>query len=96
MVMEKIENALDEKVRPILQADGGDVEVVSFAGGVLKLRSLGRCGSCPSALFEIEQIVTAAMRIDVPDVRSVILVTGVSNELLEAARSLMGVKQKQI
>jgi Fe-S cluster biogenesis protein NfuA len=94
--MEKIEKALDEKVRLVLSADGGNVEALSFAGGVLKVRSLGRCGGCPAAVFEIEELVMAAMRTDVPEVSSVIVVTGVSGELLDAARSLMGSKQREL
>lgn len=95
-VMEKIEKTLDEKVRPILSADGGNVDVASFDGGVLKVKSLGRCGSCPSAAFEIEHIVMEAMRTDVPQVHSVVLITGVSGELLEAARSLMGARKGKL
>ncbi|MDR2245794.1 MAG: NifU family protein [Treponema sp.] len=95
-LMEKIERVLDEKVRPVLFADGGNVEALSFAGGVLKVRSLGRCGGCPAAVFEIEEMVMAAMRTDVPEVSSVIVVTGVSGELLDAARSLMRSKQRKL
>jgi Fe-S cluster biogenesis protein NfuA len=95
-LMEKIETVLDEKVRPVLRADGGNVEALSFSGGVLKVRSLGRCGACPSAVFEIEDLVMAAMGTDVPEVSSVIVVTGVSGELMDAARSLMGSRRREL
>jgi Fe-S cluster biogenesis protein NfuA len=88
--LDRIERALDEKVRPVLRADGGNVEVVSFEGGALKVRSVGKCAGCPSAAFEIEELITAELRGAIPEARSVVVVTGVSGELLEAARSLMG------
>jgi Fe-S cluster biogenesis protein NfuA len=88
--LDRIERALDEKVRPLLRADGGNAEVVSFEGGALKVRSVGKCAGCPSAAFEIEELVAAGLRDDVPEVRSVVVVTGVSGDLLDAARSLMG------
>jgi Fe-S cluster biogenesis protein NfuA len=86
---ERIERALDEKVRPALRADGGGVEVVSFEEGALTVKFLGKCAGCPSAAFEIEELVAAGLRDDVPEVRSVAAASGVSGELLEAARSLL-------
>lgn len=43
---EKIEKAL-EMIRPALQADGGDVELVDVIDGVVKVRLKGACGGCP-------------------------------------------------
>lgn len=86
----RIEKILDEKIRPALARDNGGVETLSFAGGVLKVKTQGRCGSCPSAAFEIEQMIMAELRTAIPGVDSVVVVSGVSGELLEAARALMG------
>ena len=89
-ILDKVETILDEKIRPVLRGDGGNIAVKSFEGGVLKVRSLGKCAACPSATFEIEQMVMTEMRASVPQVCSVIVVTEVSDELLETARALMG------
>lgn len=89
-ILDKIETILDEKIRPVLRGDGGNIAVQSFEDGVLKVKSLGKCAACPSAAFEIEQMVMAETRAAVPQVRFVIVVTGVSDELLETARALMG------
>jgi Fe-S cluster biogenesis protein NfuA len=53
---EKIEKAL-EKIRPMLQADGGDLEFVSFdkKKGVLEVRLLGMCSHCPMAHFTLKE-----------------------------------------
>lgn len=47
--MMKLEEILDRTIRPGLQADGGDIEVLEFENNVLTVRYEGACGSCPSA-----------------------------------------------
>ncbi len=47
--LEAIEAVLDERIRPALQADGGDVLVAGLEENVLKIRYQGACGSCPSS-----------------------------------------------
>lgn len=41
---------LDEQIRPALMADGGDIEIESLEGNLLKIHYFGACGSCPSSL----------------------------------------------
>ena len=57
----KIEEILDRTVRPGLQADGGDLEVVSFKDNKIEISYQGACGGCPSSymdtLFAIENIL---------------------------------------
>lgn len=59
--IEKIEKILDKKIRPALQGDGGDLDIVGFKNNVLKIEYSGACSSCPSAtmgtLEGIEQIL---------------------------------------
>lgn len=47
--MAKISAILDQTVRPALQMDGGDLELVSLEGNTLRLNYQGACGSCPSS-----------------------------------------------
>ncbi len=49
---DKVEAAL-AKVRPNLQADGGDVELVEVKDGVVKVRLVGACGGCPMATMTL-------------------------------------------
>lgn len=44
-----IEEILDRTIRPGLQADGGDLEVIELAGNILTIKYQGACGSCPSS-----------------------------------------------
>ena len=48
--LEAICNLLDERIRPSLKADGGDLHVVGLAGNFLSIHYQGACGSCPSAI----------------------------------------------
>ncbi len=47
--IEKIEAILDQTIRPALQADGGDIQVISLEDNVLTVNYQGACGSCPSS-----------------------------------------------
>ena len=51
---EKVEAAL-AKVRPSLQADGGDVELVDVKDGVVSVKLTGACGGCPMATLTLQQ-----------------------------------------
>lgn len=68
----KVEEALDE-VRPYLQADGGDVELVDIddVAKSVKVRLVGACGGCPSAGMTLKAGVESAIRKYAPEVRSV-------------------------
>ncbi|MBW7898633.1 Fe/S biogenesis protein NfuA [Candidatus Brocadiaceae bacterium B188] len=67
---EKIEEAL-QNIRPALQADGGDIELVDFEDGVVKVRLRGACGSCPSALMTLKYGVEERLKEEIPEVKSV-------------------------
>lgn len=60
-----------EKVRPALQADGGDVEFVAMEGDVVKVRLKGACGSCPMATMTLKNGIEVAIRKEVPGVSRV-------------------------
>ncbi len=67
---EKIEQAL-AKVRPYLQADGGDVEFVDFVDGIVKVRLRGACSGCPGAVMTLKMGVERVIRESVPDIKGV-------------------------
>ena len=69
---EKVEKALD-KVRPMLQADGGNVELVDVsADGVVKLKLTGTCGCCPMSQMTLKMGVERILKQEVPEVKEVI------------------------
>jgi Fe-S cluster biogenesis protein NfuA len=63
----EIEKALDT-IRPALQADGGDIELVGVENGVVKVRLRGACGSCPMATMTLKQGVEVRLKQMVPGV----------------------------
>ncbi|MBN1823056.1 MAG: NifU family protein [Endomicrobiales bacterium] len=68
---EKVEKAL-EKVRPHLQADGGDVELVDVTeDGTVKLRLKGACGSCPMAAMTLQHGVSRILKQEVPEIKKI-------------------------
>ncbi len=66
----KVKEALN-LIRPRLQADGGDVEFVSAADGVVKVRLTGACGGCPMATMTLKAGIERFLKDRVPDVTSV-------------------------
>lgn len=60
--IKRINEILDHTIRPGLQADGGDVEVLSYIGNELSIRYQGACGSCPSSLMGTLQALTHILR----------------------------------
>jgi len=68
---EKVEEALKE-IRPMLQADGGDVELVDVQDGVVKVRLRGACMGCPMATMTLQQGIKRILMEKVPEVKDVI------------------------
>jgi Fe/S biogenesis protein NfuA len=83
------EAALDSSVRPLLAQHGGDIAVASLEGGILRVKMLGGCAGCPSAEAEIEALAADAVKQAVPEIKAVRVETGVSDELLDAARQIL-------
>lgn len=60
------------EIRPSLQADGGDVELVDVsADGVVKVKLTGHCGSCPFALMTLKGGIERILKQEVPEVKEV-------------------------
>ena len=71
---EKVEAAL-KKIRPFLQRDGGDVELVEVTeDGEVRVRLTGACGGCPMATMTLKHGVERAIREDIPEIKSVVAV----------------------
>lgn len=60
-----------KSIRPALQADGGDVELVDVVGGVVKVRLKGACKSCPMATVTLKHGIEATLKERIPAVERV-------------------------
>jgi len=67
---EKVREALD-KIRPMLQADGGDVELVDVEGGVVKVRLQGACAGCPMSQMTLKNGIEKILKKEIPEITSV-------------------------
>ncbi|MBD3246866.1 MAG: NifU family protein [Candidatus Omnitrophica bacterium] len=68
---EKVEQVL-EKLRPRLQADGGDIELVDVSSdGVVEVRLTGACGSCPMSTYTLKLGVEQQLKAEIPEVKEV-------------------------
>lgn len=69
---ELIVKSLD-KIRPILQRDGGDVELVDVSeDGVVSVKMQGACGNCPGAMMTIKMIIEEKLKEEVPGIKKVV------------------------
>ena len=71
MLKEKVSEVL-EKIRPLLQRDGGDVELVEVQeDGVVKVKLVGACSGCPMSTMTLKNAIEATIKKEVPDVKTV-------------------------
>ena len=68
---EKVQAAI-EKIRPMLKADGGDVELVDVSDdGIVQVRLQGACSGCPMSQMTLKNGIERVIKQDVPEVKSV-------------------------
>ncbi|MFA4948184.1 MAG: NifU family protein [Candidatus Krumholzibacteriia bacterium] len=67
---EKVEEILNQ-IRPSLQADGGDVELVDVVDGIVKLRLKGACAGCPMSQMTLAFGIERVLKEKVPEVKKV-------------------------
>jgi Fe-S cluster biogenesis protein NfuA len=67
---EEIEKAL-EKIKPYLQADGGDVELIDVKDGIVTVKLRGACAGCPGAMFTLKMGIEKKLKEEVPGVKEV-------------------------
>lgn len=70
---ERVEAVLT-RIRPVMQADGGDIELVDVQGRIARVRLTGMCAGCPSAHMTLYVGVELALRAEVPDFEELQLV----------------------
>lgn len=69
-MIEKVKAVL-ENIRPMLQRDGGDVELVDVVDGVVTVKLKGACGCCPMSTITLKQGIEKYLKQQIPEVTSV-------------------------
>ncbi len=67
---ERVQVVLDE-IRPMLQADGGDVELVDVVDGVVKVRLQGACAGCPMSQMTLKNGIERTLKEKIPEIQKV-------------------------
>lgn len=70
---ERVQEVID-KIRPMLQKDGGDIQLVDVVDGVVKVRLQGACGSCPMSAMTLKMGVERQLKQEIPEVKEVVAV----------------------
>ena len=72
MLKEKVQEALNQ-IRPSLQADGGDCELVDVSqDGIVKLRLTGACHGCPMSTMTLKMGIERALKSMIPEIKEVV------------------------
>lgn len=69
-IQKKVQEALDE-IRPQIQMDGGDVELVSVENQIVKVRLVGHCAGCPMSQMTLKNGVEAHIKSKIPEIQKV-------------------------
>ncbi len=70
-MQERVEAVLD-KIRPNLIADGGNVELVDVKDGVVKLKLTGACAGCPMSSMTLKNGIEQILRQEIPEIQEVV------------------------
>ncbi len=93
--LEEIEKVLDEKVRPELAYHDGNIRVEKLENSVLHVRMTGNCCNCPSAELTLENTVDTALKEEFPELEDVVLVTGVSDGMIEDMKQILKMRNSK-
>ena len=67
---ERVEAALD-KIKPALQADGGDVTLVDVNDGVVEVKLVGACAGCPMSRLTLKNGIERVLKEEIPEIKEV-------------------------
>ncbi len=71
-LFEKVSKVIDQ-VRPYLQQDGGDVELIEVTDdNIVKVKLVGACGSCPHSLYTLKNGIELMVKREIPEIKEVV------------------------
>ena len=85
----RINEILENKVRPHLSEHNGDIEFVSLRDGIVEVKLLGQCSSCISADQTVRDTVETALKEALPEIKGVQLVKYINQDMLDMARKIL-------
>ncbi len=67
----QVQEIIENQIRPALQADGGDIELVDVEDGIVKVRLVGACSHCPSSAMTLYEGVEKMLMEKIPEVKGI-------------------------
>jgi Fe-S cluster biogenesis protein NfuA len=69
---EKVRKLIEDRIRPALQMDGGDIDFIGMDGNTVKVRLRGACQGCPSAAITLQMGVLRVLKQEIPEIEAVV------------------------
>jgi Fe-S cluster biogenesis protein NfuA len=89
MIEKKIQDVMDKNIKPYLGKHNGDIKFLGIEDGIVKIRLLGQCSECISAKYTLENVISAALIAEIPEIKKVELLNYISADTLEMARKIL-------
>jgi Fe-S cluster biogenesis protein NfuA len=70
-MIKEVQEVIERQVRPALQSDGGDIELIDVEDGIVKVRLVGACAHCPSSAMTLYQGVEKMLMELIPEVKGI-------------------------
>ena len=91
--LDVIQKVIDTKIRPYLQSHMGNLEIIEYKQGILRIKLLGHCEGCPSAQLTTENFIQQKLKQDIEELKKVVIIDDINEELYNIAlRILRGEK----
>lgn len=73
-IEEQIKQIIEESIKPMLYMDGGNIEFMEYADGILKVRLHGACSGCPFSTHTLKEGIERIMKEKIPEIREVVAI----------------------
>ena len=70
-MISQVQEIINTQIRPALQSDGGDIELVDIEDGIVKVRLVGACSHCPSSAMTLYEGVEKMLMEKIPEVKGI-------------------------
>jgi Fe-S cluster biogenesis protein NfuA len=71
---EKVEEIIEKHIRPMLEADGGNIKLIDIKDDIVKVKLTGACGTCPMSQLTLKQGVERVLKEYIPEIKSVVAI----------------------
>ncbi|KAJ52009.1 Fe-S cluster biogenesis protein NfuA [Clostridium tetanomorphum] len=92
-MISEVEKTIDREIRPYLREHYGDIQLLDIKNGIVQIKLIGQCSGCPSAKYTVEDVIETKLKERFAEVKKVVLINEVSEDLLDMARKILNVNK---